>query len=218
MDNQIILTQNELLDAASVVASQIINSYGITKIICIFPIPRGGVPSTYLVQRLLDARGCKNTVICNRPIEADIFIDDLVDSGATRSKFQEMNPNAGFYTLFNKQTDNDVKGKWLVFPWEETAEKGMEEHIVRLLEFVGEDATRLGLLETPKRVLKALKEKTSGYGVDTGALLKTFTDGAEGCDEMVIVKDIPFHSMCEHHMENISGYAAIAYIPDGKIA
>jgi GTP cyclohydrolase I len=76
---------------------------------------------------------------------------------------------------------------------------------------------REGLVETPERVAKAMSKWFSGYDVDIKALLKVFEDGAEGCDEMVIVKDIPIYSKCEHHMADIFGTATIAYIPNGKI-
>jgi GTP cyclohydrolase I len=85
-----------------------------------------------------------------------------------------------------------------------------------LLNVIGE-TMRPGLVETPSRVVKAWEEKTSGYGVDIPGLLKVFEDGAEGYDEMVIVKDIPIYSQCEHHLESIFGTATIAYIPNGKI-
>jgi GTP cyclohydrolase I len=73
------------------------------------------------------------------------------------------------------------------------------------------------LQETPARVVKAWQEWTSGYDVDIAALMKVFEDGAEGYDEMVIVKDIPIYSKCEHHLADIFGTATIAYIPNGKV-
>lgn len=77
---------------------------------------------------------------------------------------------------------------------------------------------REGLVETPKRVAKAMKHWYQGYGVDIPALLKTFKDGAEGqAGEMVVVKKIPFYSHCEHHMAMIIGHATVAYIPNGRI-
>lgn len=76
---------------------------------------------------------------------------------------------------------------------------------------------RPGIAETPDRVVKAWAEWTSGYNVDIGALMKVFEDGAEGYDEMVIVKDIPIYSKCEHHLADIFGTATIAYIPNGKV-
>lgn len=72
-------------------------------------------------------------------------------------------------------------------------------------------------METPLRVAKALQFWTSGYDKNPGDILKVFEDGGEGYDEMVIVKDIPVYSQCEHHLASIFGTATIAYIPDGRI-
>jgi GTP cyclohydrolase I len=76
---------------------------------------------------------------------------------------------------------------------------------------------REGLRETPHRVAKAWEFWTSGYGVDPADVLKTFEDGAKGVDEMVLVKDIPFYSQCEHHLAPFFGTATIAYIPQGRV-
>lgn len=86
------------------------------------------------------------------------------------------------------------------------------------LQFVGEDPNREGLLETPRRVTKAWCEMLSGYDASSDAeILKVFEDGADGYDEMVVVKDIKVQSFCEHHMIPFFGTATVAYIPDGKI-
>jgi GTP cyclohydrolase I len=82
---------------------------------------------------------------------------------------------------------------------------------------IGEDVGREGLLETPKRVVKAWKHWTSGYHVDIAGLLKVFDDGAEGYDEMVVRKDIRIYSHCEHHLAPIIGECTIAYIPNGRV-
>jgi len=93
-----------------------------------------------------------------------------------------------------------------------------QENIIKqLLQNVIGETEREGLKETPARVIKAWKEKAKGYQVDIPALLKVFEDGAEGYDQMVVVKDIPIYSVCEHHLESIFGTATIAYIPDGKV-
>lgn len=94
------------------------------------------------------------------------------------------------------------------------------EAVASLLEFIGEDPVREGLKETPARVAKAWLEWTSGYDVkdeDIPLILKCFEDGANGVDEMVLVKDIPFYSHCEHHFAPIFGTMTIGYIPNGKI-
>lgn len=85
-----------------------------------------------------------------------------------------------------------------------------------VLELVGEDKNREGLLKTPERVAKAMQYLTKGYDMDPKAIL----EGAlfhEEYSEMVIVKDIELYSMCEHHMLPFFGKAHVAYIPNGKI-
>lgn len=77
---------------------------------------------------------------------------------------------------------------------------------------------REGLRETPNRVAKAYTHWFSGYDADIAGILSTqFKDGGEGYDEMVIVKDIPVYSKCEHHMADIFGTATVAYIPNGRV-
>ena len=92
----------------------------------------------------------------------------------------------------------------------------LEEIIRQLLEAIGEDPQREGLAFTPKRVAQAMTFLTSGYTKDVTKEL----NGAvfnEKYSEMVIVKDVDFFSMCEHHMLPFFGKAHVAYIPDGKI-
>jgi GTP cyclohydrolase I len=94
----------------------------------------------------------------------------------------------------------------------------MSEKIIRdLLLHIGENPDREGLLETPRRVLKAWEFWTQGYSMNAASILKVFEDGAEGCDQMVVRKNIPLYSKCEHHLADIIGTATIAYIPRGKI-
>jgi GTP cyclohydrolase I len=96
------------------------------------------------------------------------------------------------------------------------ADPGLEQHVKGILSLIGEDPSREGLLRTPARVAKAWDFLTSGYKEDIGAVLNNaiFT---EKYDEMVIVKDIDFFSLCEHHLLPFYGKAHIAYIPKGKI-
>lgn len=90
--------------------------------------------------------------------------------------------------------------------------------VLRIIEKAPNDKNlRSGIQETPDRVAKAMEKWFEGYNQDPATILKTFEDGAEGSDEMVIVKDIPVYSKCEHHMADIFGTATIAYIPNGKI-
>lgn len=92
-----------------------------------------------------------------------------------------------------------------------------EQIIVDLLKYIGEDPSREGLKETPKRMLKAWREWTSGYKVDPKSLMKTFKDGAEGVNELVIINNIEIFSVCEHHGAPITGIAHVGYVPQGKI-
>lgn len=86
-----------------------------------------------------------------------------------------------------------------------------------LLEIEGPNASREGLGETPARVAKAFQTWFGGYATDIDDLMKVFEDGAEGYKDMVVVRDIPVYSHCEHHMAAIIGKATVAYIPNGKI-
>ncbi len=82
-----------------------------------------------------------------------------------------------------------------------------------ILEEVGEDPTREGLLETPKRMAKAWEFWCQGYTQNPREYVKTFADGAEHYDEMVLMKNLSFYSQCEHHLAPFFGRAHIAYIP-----
>jgi GTP cyclohydrolase I len=93
-----------------------------------------------------------------------------------------------------------------------------ELDIVRkLLAYIGEDPDREGLLETPARFLKAWEEYTRGYREKPEEILKSFEDGAQSVDEMVIVRDIPVYSLCEHHLAPFFGRAYVGYVPDRRI-
>ena len=86
-----------------------------------------------------------------------------------------------------------------------------------ILEAIGEDSSRDGLLKTPKRFAKMWTELASGYTEETKIPEMTTTFAGENYDEMVVVRDIEFFSLCEHHLLPIVGKASIGYIPDQKI-
>ena len=97
------------------------------------------------------------------------------------------------------------------------SDKEAEEAFKTILAWIGEDPAREGLLETPKRVVKAYKEYFSGYKEDPNKILdKTFGD-VDGYDDMVIQKNISVQSHCEHHMAPIIGKAHVAYIPNERV-
>ena len=96
-------------------------------------------------------------------------------------------------------------------------DKEAQEAFVKILSWLGEDPSREGLIETPKRVIKAFKEYFKGYSEDPKKVLeKTFGD-VEGYDDMVIQKNISVFSHCEHHMAPIIGVAHVAYIPKDRV-
>ena len=97
------------------------------------------------------------------------------------------------------------------------SDKEAEEAFRTILAWVGEDPSREGLLETPKRVMKAYKEYFKGYQEDPNKILdKTFGD-VDGYDDMVVQKNISVQSHCEHHMAPIIGKAHVAYIPKERV-
>ena len=99
----------------------------------------------------------------------------------------------------------------------QVSDKEAEEAVKKILTWIGEDPTREGLIETPKRVVKAFKEYFKGYNQNAESdLSKTFGD-VEGYDDMVIEKNISLESHCEHHMAPIIGVAHVSYIPNKKV-
>lgn len=95
--------------------------------------------------------------------------------------------------------------------------KGHVENSVReILEYIGEDSEREGLLKTPNRVARMLDELTSGYHINPVKLINGAIFSAD-YDEMVVVNDIEFYSLCEHHLLPFFGKAHVAYIPNGKV-
>lgn len=190
------------------------------KVTNVYGIPRGGIPAAYMLQAMFS----ENICVVDNPQNADFFFDDIIDSGETMKEWTEKYPGKPFFALIDKTSGCDEKFKeaWIVFPWEQR--EGLDGQqddfhftVTRLLQHIGENPNRGGLLETPKRVAKAWQFWTKGYSENPAEVLKVFEDGAEDCDDMVVVKNIPFYSHCEHHLAPIFGTATIAYIPNGKI-
>jgi GTP cyclohydrolase I len=176
----------------------------------VYGIPSGGVPVALLVARLLDLP------ILEAPQPNALIVDDLVDSGATFADYD--GPKDALYRKPWSPTDvapdATLVDDWIAFPWEKN-HGAPEDGIVRLLQYVGEDPTREGLLDTPKRVVKAFREMTEGYAQDPASILATqFT---EDYDQMIVLHSIEFASMCEHHLQPFRGTAAVGYIPSEKI-
>ena len=97
------------------------------------------------------------------------------------------------------------------------SQKEAEDAVRVLLRWAGDDPEREGLLDTPKRVAKAYRELFGGYDLAPEDVLGRTFEEVAGYDDMVLVKDIPFFSHCEHHMVPIIGKAHVAYLPKGKV-
>lgn len=173
----------------------------------VWGIPRGGcVPAAMLAGRL-------GLPLVHAPAANILIVDDLIDSGATRARWD----GHPFAALYRKSWSPpchammEVPGDhWIVFPWE-VEEAGPEDAVIRLLSFVGEDPNRDGLAATPGRVIRSLAELTSGYGEDPAEILAvTF---AEACDEMIVLRGVSFTSLCEHHLLAFTGTATLGYVP-----
>lgn len=91
-----------------------------------------------------------------------------------------------------------------------------EETIIQILQHLGEDVTREGLKDTPRRVVKSWKEIYGGYGINPASIFTTFSD-VEGYQQIVLLKDIEVFSTCEHHMLPFYGKAHVAYLPKDKV-
>jgi len=96
-------------------------------------------------------------------------------------------------------------------------QKEAEDAVRVLLRWAGDDPQREGLLDTPKRVAKAYRELFSGYDLAAEDVLGRTFEEVAGYDDIVLVKDIPFFSHCEHHMVPIIGKAHVAYLPNGRV-
>ena len=110
-----------------------------------------------------------------------------------------------------KDTDKTLINK------DQITDQQAEEAFKTILQWIGEDPNREGLLETPKRVVKAFKEYFKGYQQDPIVELKKTFGDVDGYDDMVIEKNISLESHCEHHMAPIIGVAHVAYIPKTKV-
>jgi GTP cyclohydrolase I len=181
----------------------------------IYGIPRGGI----YVALAFKARLQELVDIVESPEDADIFVDDIRDSGKTAETYKEKFGTSTLALYDAQQSKSDyeyLRRNWIVFPWEEQQlETGPKENIRRIIEFIGDDPNREGLIETPDRVLRSYKKIFGGYGQRVEDVLKVFEE--DSSDEMVLLKNIEFYSTCEHHMIPFHGKAHIAYIPDGKV-
>ena len=185
----------------------------------VYGIPTGGCFVSRALCAAYDIEHLSNPPVC--PDENILIVDDLVASGKTLQPWIDkgFKVDALFRKPFSPShiaPNAPLVNGWVKFPWEH--ETGPEDAVVRLLDFVGENPNREGLVETPSRVVKAWKEWTEGYGMDPATCFKAFGDGAENYDEMISLDPIAFNSHCEHHLAAIFGNVYISYIPNKRIA
>lgn len=188
----------------------------------IYGIPKNGTIVAHHVVKYLQSQG-KDVQITYNPDHANFIVDDLIDSGRTAAKY-EKRWSVPVYAMYVKKevrpeiaekSVSNLTGQWIVFPWEADvlSEQTESDAVTRLIEMIGEDPNRNGLLETPQRYIKAFKEMTRGYTMKPN--LTMFEK--DGFDQIVLLKDIPFHSLCEHHLLPFFGKMHIAYVPNKKI-
>ena len=218
--NKINLTHNDVALECREMLTEIglLFKNGLPKVLKVYPVARGGVPVAYMLKAQAAEFQLCNVRIVTEPKYCDVIVDDLLDSGATLNRYAEAYPSKPFIVMYDKPRKN-MMNHWISLPWEigKEVDHSAEDIPLRLLQYIGEDVTRGGLLETPQRYLKAWEHYTSGYNKDPRAVLKEFQDGAEKYNEMVLVKNIPVFSHCEHHLAPFYGVAHVAYIPNGKI-
>jgi len=171
----------------------------------IYGVPKGGMIATGWLQE---------AKVVWKPEQANVILDDLIDSGATKSYYERLYPKAKFVALLDKKKLG-IKN-WVVWPWEKDHPMGedtIQQNIVRMLQYLGEDVDREGLLDTPDRVVRSWQEIFAGYHQDLESITTTFE--SDSYDQIILLKDIELYSMCEHHMLPFFGKAHVAYIPQG---
>lgn len=215
MNNKVKITYDCYKVAIAEIARQIKKKERCYK--SIYPIPRGGYFTAIELSRLL-----------NTPIECDkanidhttLVVDDICDSGKTIKEFDGYDTAVAFV---KERSLNKVgfsggivpENDWLVFPDEH--ETTVEENITRILEYIGEDPTREGLVGTPDRIIRMWGEIFRGYDKGQKPKITTFDNGKDGITyDNMVVDEGDFYSMCEHHMMPFFGKYWFAYIPNPK--
>jgi len=184
----------------------------------LYGIPTGGC---FVAQEL---GSILNLPVVDSPGEHILVVDDIIHSGKTMLKYKEYS----IATLFVNEVSpfmpdyylNKVR-EWVNFPWEKTtlgSFETIEDNIVRILEAIGENPNRPGLVGTPSRIAKMYKEIFKGYST-LKPDLTVFENGADGVTYDELLFDTgSFVSWCEHHMLPFRGKFYIGYIPDKKIS
>lgn len=176
----------------------------------IYGIPQGGAPIAIMVASRLGLN-----LVESPHIGTTLIVDDLVDTGNTMNRYRSQ----GFFcdALYRKPWSPKELAPhaievtdWLAFPWERDDGEPTDA-VIRILQHIGEDPTRDGLQDTPKRVVKAMREMTAGYNMDPATILSKTFDVEH--DQMVVLAGINYWSLCEHHLLPFHGKVTLGYIP-----
>jgi GTP cyclohydrolase I len=196
---------NEFHEDATKIAREMSNQ-GYSSV---FGVPRGGIPLALKISHLLDIP------IVEMPDSGTLIVDDIIDSGATRRKYEGFT----FRSIHSKKPNPEALRQvedWVVYPWETQEAASGEDIVIRMLEFIGEDPTRSGLIDTPGRVTKMWKELFKGYDDQELPKITVWENGKDGIFyEDAIIDRGYFFSHCEHHMVPFFGQYYFGYIPDG---
>lgn len=181
-------------------------------------IPQGGTAVALELSHLLHLPVIQENQLNNWQANAILVVDDLVDSGATMSRYKGHDTaclHVKKHTPLDKHPTFFVStmDAWITYWWEASEERSIEDNITRILQYIGEDPTRPGIIETPARVVRSWSELFAGYKQNPAEIFKVFDE--QGYNELVWLKDIEFFSTCEHHMLPFYGRAHVAYIANG---
>lgn len=182
----------------------------------IYGVPRGGIAFATRMSSVTEIPLTEN------PIKNEtIVLDDIIDSGKTREKYKDFDFLSLHLNKNNKKTNAfyiNKSDEWVCYPWELDQEKSGEDIVVRMLEFIGENPNRPGLIDTPKRVTKMWKEIYCGYSNNNFPNITLFPNGEDGVfyNDMIVDQGY-FYSCCEHHMVPFFGEYSFGYIPDKYI-
>lgn len=192
----------------------------------IYGVPTNGCFVALLLQEEAEKDGHKLTVLDKLPEQLNhnitntsfLVVDDLVDSGKTFERYPEWKRDALYrkpHSPGHLAPDATLVDGWITFPWEKD-DGDPTDAVVRIIEHIGENPTREGLLDTPRRVIKAFTEMTVGYDADIEKILGVQFDVGE-VSGTVLLSGIPFTSLCEHHMLPFTGTATVGYVPGDKV-
>lgn len=157
---KMIVEPSDIVNAAAAIALKIRSFTLAPEVVYMYAVPRGGIPAAYAVQYQLSSRYGVKSILTTEPSVADVFIDDMIDSGATAEKYIS-EYDKPFFALFTKSEMDNLAHRWLVFPWEVGETDFSADDIpTRLLQFVGYE-------QNPEFNKKFLEK----WGTDTAAML-----------------------------------------------